>query len=48
MTILIVDDEKNIREGLSKALTLSGYQTLMAETGSEAVRVCWSAMQWTW
>ena len=39
MTILIVDDEKNIREGLSKALTLSGYQTLMAETGSEAVRV---------
>ena len=39
MTILIVDDEKNIREGLSKALALAGYRTLMAATGSEAVRV---------
>ena len=39
MTILIVDDEKNIREGLSKALALAGYHTLMAATGSEAVRV---------
>ena len=39
MTILIVDDEKNIREGLSKALALAGYHTLMAPTGSEAVRV---------
>ena len=39
MTILIVDDEKNIREGLSKALALAGYDTLMAATGSEAVRV---------
>ena len=39
MTILIVDDEKNIREGLSKALALAGYDTLMAATGTEAVRV---------
>ena len=39
MTILIVDDEKNIREGLSKALELAGYHALMAATGSEAVRV---------
>ena len=39
MTILIVDDEKNIREGLSKALALAGYGTRMAATGSEAVRV---------
>ncbi len=39
MTILIVDDEKNIREGLSKALALAGYHTLMSATGSEAVRV---------
>lgn len=39
ITILIVDDEKNIREGLSKALALAGYRTLMAATGSEAVRL---------
>ena len=39
MTILVVDDEKNIREGLSKALSLAGYGTRMAATGREAVRV---------
>ena len=39
LTILIVDDEKNIREGLSKALQLAGYLTRMSATGSEAVRI---------
>jgi DNA-binding NtrC family response regulator len=36
MQILIVDDEKNICAGLSKALTLEGYQTLTASQGEEA------------
>ena len=30
--ILIIDDEKNIREGLSDALELEGYNTFIAET----------------
>jgi DNA-binding NtrC family response regulator len=36
MQILIVDDEKNICTGLSKALSLEGYQTLTASQGEEA------------
>ncbi len=32
-TILIVDDEKNIRSGLAKALELDGYDVLTAEDG---------------
>ena len=39
MTILIADDEKNIREGLSKVLQLGGYVPQMAASGSEALRV---------
>ena len=38
LTILIVDDEKNIREGLSKALQLAAYDTRLADSGSAAVR----------
>ena len=38
MSILIADDEKNIREGLSKTLQ-ARYQTWMAASGSEALRV---------
>jgi DNA-binding NtrC family response regulator len=38
LTILIVDDEKNIREGLSKALQLAGYATRLADSGGAAVR----------
>ncbi len=34
--ILIVDDEKNIRMGLSTALRQEGYETLTAENGKEA------------
>ena len=38
-TILVVDDEKNIRTGLAKALKLDGYEVLQAEDGSEALKV---------
>jgi len=34
-TVLIVDDEKNIRSGLSKALEAEGYRALTAEDGAE-------------
>ncbi|MDT4762942.1 sigma-54 dependent transcriptional regulator [Sphaerochaeta sp. PS] len=35
-SILIVDDEKNIRSGLAMAMELDGYETLTAEDGSAA------------
>lgn len=35
-TILVCDDEKNIREGLGMALELDGYQTILAEDGKVA------------
>ncbi len=35
-TILIVDDEKNIRDGLAEAFSLEGYATLTAQDGQEA------------
>lgn len=35
-TILIVDDEKNIRSGLGKSLNMQGYATILAENGSDA------------
>lgn len=35
-TILVCDDEKNIREGLAMALELEDYNVLMAENGKEA------------
>jgi len=37
--VLIVDDEKNIRAGLGRALELDGYQTLLAADGQEALDV---------
>ena len=36
-TILIIDDEKNIREGLAEALELDGYKTKTAATGKEGL-----------
>ena len=36
-TILIIDDEKNIREGLAEALELDGYKTKSAATGKEGL-----------
>ncbi len=38
-TILIVDDEKNIRRTLQMVLEGEGYQTLEAETAEQALRV---------
>jgi len=35
--LLVVDDEKNIREGLGKALELDGYQIALAKNGLEAI-----------
>jgi DNA-binding NtrC family response regulator len=37
--ILVVDDEKNIREGLGKVLELDGYKVLLASDGKEAIQV---------
>jgi len=36
--ILVVDDEKNIREGLGKVLELDGYKVLLACDGKEAIQ----------
>jgi DNA-binding NtrC family response regulator len=33
--LLIVDDEKNIREGLAESLKMDGYETVCAESGEE-------------
>ena len=38
-TILVVDDEKNIREGLGSALELEGYETSLAADGFEALGI---------
>ncbi|MBN2553875.1 MAG: sigma-54-dependent Fis family transcriptional regulator [Spirochaetales bacterium] len=36
--ILVVDDEKNIREGLGKVLELDGYKVMLACDGREAIQ----------
>lgn len=37
LTVLVADDEKNIREGLREALMLDGYEVLLAADGKEAL-----------
>ena len=37
--ILIIDDEKNIREGLSAALEMEGYNTVLAENGKQGLEL---------
>jgi DNA-binding response OmpR family regulator len=37
--ILVVDDEKSIREALSKVLRVENYEVLLAETGKDAVEI---------
>lgn len=37
--ILVVDDEKNIREGLGQALELEGYKVFLAADGIEALNI---------
>src|SRR4030066_193145 len=39
-TILVVDDEKSVRESLNKVLSKEGYRVLEAESGEEALSVC--------
>ncbi len=36
--LLVVDDEKNIRSGLAKALEMDGYEVEQAEDGQEAMK----------
>lgn len=37
--ILVVDDEKNIREGLGKSMEMDGYSVSLAENGKEALKI---------
>lgn len=36
-TVLIVEDDQDVRESIEEVLTLNGYQTLCAENGKEAL-----------
>ncbi len=38
-TILVIDDEKNIRSGLQTALELDGYEVLCAENGAVGLQI---------
>ncbi len=38
-TLLVVDDEKNIREGLGRALELDGHKVFLAASGNEAMEI---------
>lgn len=38
-TILVIDDEKNIRTGLQSALELDGYDVILAENGEEGLEI---------
>ncbi|MCX7026336.1 MAG: sigma-54 dependent transcriptional regulator [Spirochaetes bacterium] len=38
-TLLIVDDEKNIRDGLAEAFGMEGYEALTAQDGQEAIKL---------
>jgi two-component system OmpR family response regulator len=40
-TVLVVDDDPGIREGLSAALCYAGFEVITAATGTEAVRAAW-------
>jgi two-component system, OmpR family, response regulator MprA len=37
MRLLVVDDDRRLRDVLRRTLTLSGYEVLLAETGAEAL-----------
>jgi two-component system cell cycle sensor histidine kinase/response regulator CckA len=39
-TILVVEDERAIREMLGQGLRIHGYEVLVAEDGDEALRMC--------
>ncbi|TXT42101.1 MAG: Fis family two component sigma-54 specific transcriptional regulator [Spirochaetes bacterium] len=38
-TILIVDDERNIRDGLAEAFGMEGYETVVASDGQEGMKI---------
>ncbi len=38
-TVLVVDDERNIREGLAEAFRMDGYEALTAADGEEGLRL---------
>ena len=37
--VLIVDDEKNIRAGLGKAIEMDGHNVILAEDGQQAMEI---------
>ena len=37
MRVLVVDDDRAVREALRRALTLAGYDVLQAEDGEAAI-----------
>src|SRR5919198_5376199 len=37
MRILVVDDDRSVRDALRRALTLAGYEVLLAENGQQAL-----------
>ena len=38
--LLVIDDEKNIREGLAEYLREDGYEVVCAENGDEGWKPC--------
>ena len=36
--ILIIEDDKNTREGLSRVLTKEGYQVILSDDGNDALK----------
>ena len=40
VSVLVVDDEKNIRSTLADILEGEGYQVTTADTGEKAIRLC--------
>jgi len=39
MRVLVVDDDRAVREALRRALTLAGYEVRVAESGAEAIEL---------
>ncbi|WP_332839119.1 response regulator transcription factor [Nocardia bovistercoris] len=41
--VLVVDDDRNVRESLQRGLELNGFAVLVAADGAQAIRVCTDA-----
>ena len=37
--ILVIDDEKNIRDGIKKSLEFEGYEVVTAENGEKGIEI---------